>query len=43
VTDELDPHADVVWCTDSWDTIAEKMKVYVVMTGIRRRGEGDVF
>ncbi len=35
VTDELDPHSDVVWCMDSWEAIAEKMKVYVIMTGIQ--------
>jgi cell division protein FtsZ len=38
VTDELDPHADVVWCMDSWEAIVEKMKVYVIMTGIRGKG-----
>jgi len=35
VTYELDPQADVVWCTDSIDAMRDKMKVYVIMTGIR--------
>jgi len=38
VTDELDPHADVVWCMDSFDKMGEKMKVYVIMAGIRGKG-----
>lgn len=35
VTDELDPHADVVWCMDSFENMGEKMKVYVIMSGIK--------
>lgn len=38
VTDELDPHADVVWCMDSFEKMGEKMKVYVIMTGIQGKG-----
>lgn len=38
VTDELDPHADVVWCMDSFKKMGEKMKVYVIMTGIKVGG-----
>jgi len=38
VTDELDPHADVVWCMDSFENMGEKIKVYVIMSGIRMKG-----
>jgi cell division protein FtsZ len=35
VTDEIDPHADVVWCTDIQKTMDGKIRVYAIMTGIR--------
>jgi len=34
ITDEIDPHADVVWCTDIQKTMDRKISVYAIMTGI---------
>jgi cell division protein FtsZ len=32
---ELDPHADVVWCSDIQSSMEGKLRVYAIMTGIR--------